>query len=88
MHITNLFEKYKKTLKAPQKTVIDAFKKAAQEVVGFEIKPQHLSYSPQTKTITLSISGLQKSEILLKKKEILTRVEKIIGKRNSPTTIL
>lgn len=88
VHITNLFEKYKKTLRAPQKSVIDAFKKAAEEVVGVELKTHHTSYSPHTKTLSLSVSGPVKTEILLRKKEILTHIEKNLGRKNTPTTIL
>lgn len=88
VHITNLFEKYKKNLVAPQKTVIDAFQKATQEVVGIELKTHHLSYSPHTKTLSLSVSGTIKTEIFLRKKEVLTHIEKNLGKKNTPTTIL
>lgn len=88
VHITNLFEKYKKTLRAPQKSVVEAFKKATEEVVGIELDSRHLSYSPPTKTLSLTISGPIKTEVLLRKKELLTHVEKNLGKKNTPTTIL
>jgi hypothetical protein len=86
--VADLFEKYKKTLKAPQASVVKAFQEAVEEVLGVRIIPHQCVYSPRTHTLLLNMGGPQKTEILFKKKEILFKVGERVGEKNAPTQIL
>ena len=86
--VGDLFEKYKRTLRAPQGVVTDAFIEVVGDLVGIEIPKERLSYSVYNKTLTMRISGPLKSEILLKKKEILTHMKGRIGEQSVPKILL
>lgn len=88
MHVKNLFAKYTRTLQAPQKTVIQSFIAATEDALKYSISPQQCSYSVHTRTLTVSVSGVVKTEILFKKKEILAVMKSMLGPRNVPKEIL
>jgi hypothetical protein len=88
VHVKDLFAKYAATLKAPQKTVIQAFLNAVHDVCGVTIPSGQCSYAPQTRTLTLTASGILKTEILFKKKEILKAMEVVLGAQNIPRDLL
>lgn len=86
--ISALFEKYTKNLIAPESTVIVAFQEVVSDLFGFQIKKEQCTYTSGSKTLVLVVSGPLKSEILLKKKEILTHLKGRLGERNAPKEIL
>jgi len=86
--VGDLFDKYKRTLRAPQGIVTDAFIEVVTDLVGIEIPKERISYSVHNKTLTMRISGPLKSEILLKKKEILTHMKGRIGEQSVPKVFL
>ena len=47
--VSDLFEKYRKTLIAPQKTVIGAFVEVVDDVLGIKLKPESVRYAPGSK---------------------------------------
>jgi hypothetical protein len=86
--VGDLFEKYKRILKAPQGVVVDAFIEVVSDIIGIEIPKESISYTVHNKTLTLRISGSLKSEIFLHKKEILTHMKGRIGQQSVPKIIL
>ena len=86
--ISNLFKKYKDNLKAPQATVVNGFIGVVREVVGVEIHTHQCSYTPQTQTLAIIIHGTVKSEILFKKDEILKKLTKKLGVKNTPKQLI
>lgn len=86
--INNLFEKYKKSLRAPQATVVKEFQGVVYELFGSEVGKHQCSYTPHSRTLVLTIGGPLKTEILLRKKEILTRLKEELGEKSSPKQIL
>lgn len=84
----DLFEKYRKNLKAPQGTVIESFCEVVEDVLCITIKKEKVKYSPSTKTVSLVIGGALKSEIQLHKKEILNHLKGRLGEKSAPTEIL
>jgi hypothetical protein len=88
VHVKDLFAKYAASLKAPQKTVIQAFIQAVSDVVGHTLTASQCTYSVNTRTITLAVSGIIKTEILFKKQQILTRLTTTLGERSAPKEIL
>ena len=85
--VGDLFEKYKQTLRAPQGVVTSVFIDVVNDLIGIEIPKERLTYSVHNKTLTLQISGPLKTEILLKKKEILTHMKGRLGGGSVPKEI-
>lgn len=85
--VSDLFEKYKRTLQAPQGVVTSVFIDVVNDLIGIEIPKERLTYSVHNKTLTLQISGPLKTEILLKKKEILTHMKGRLGGASVPKEI-
>lgn len=86
--LSTLFEKYAKTLKAPQGIVIDCFREVVQELIKLDIKKERISYSVHTKTLKVTVLGPLKSEIQLRKKEIINHMKGRIGEQSAPRDIL
>lgn len=85
--ISGLFEKYKQTLKAPQGTVITTSIEIIDDLIGVTIPKEKVSYKPYSQTLTFRVAGPLKSEILLRKKEILTHLRGRLGAKSAPTEI-
>lgn len=88
VHISGLFQKYANTLTAPQGTVIQAFVETVDEFFGITIPKAQCTYSPASKTLVYKGSGMLKSEILLKKQEILNSIQQKVGKKSTPKELL
>ncbi len=86
--VSNLFSKYKNLLRAPQGSVITAFIEVVEDIFHTTLKKEHCSYSPQTKTLSVKVSGMIKTEIILKKKNILQGMAEKLGDTNIPKEIL
>lgn len=87
--VSNLFEKYKRVLRAPQKTVITEFVTAVRSILGeVPLSERQCAYAPRTRTLTLTVPGMLKTEILLQKREILKKMSATLGEKNAPHEIL
>ncbi len=86
--LSSLFDKYKKNLKAPQKTVIDVTVEVVYDVVGFKIDPKKCLYNVSTKTLSLNISSLLKQEIKTHEVEIMNHLKGRLGEHSTPKLIL
>ena len=86
--LSSLFEKYTKVLKAPQGIVIECFKEVVFELVKLEIPKEKLTYSVHTRVLSVRVSGPLKSEIMLRKKEILNHIKGRIGEQSAPKDIV
>ena len=84
----SLFEKYKQQLVAPQGSVVKSFCELVDELYGFKVEPSKVSYSVYSKTLTLKVSGPLKSELLLRKVEILDHLKGRLGVKSAPKTII
>ena len=87
-HVSSLFEKYKKTLRAPEATTIHTFVAVVEDEFSIPLEHDQCSYDPRTRTLAVRASGVVKTEIALKKRDILARVAQKVGERNAPTTIV
>lgn len=86
--ISDLFSKYKNTLKAPQKSVEKEVLEVINTTTPHTLTEKQVSYTPNTRTIYLKIPSVLKSEILFHQKEILEKVTTKLGVGNAPKTIL
>lgn len=86
--LSDLFEKYKKILKAPQGVIIDSFVEVTEDIIGIKIAKEQISYTVHTRTLSVRVSGPLKSEIKLRKKEILAHMKGRLGDQSAPIEIL
>ncbi len=84
--VGNLLLKYK-NLRAPQSTVIQVCIKAVHEVCGFTLQTKYVRYNAHTKTLSITLSGPAKTELLLKKKQILDACFRELG-THTPQTLI
>lgn len=86
--VGDLFEKYRRTLIAPQKTVVAAFVEVVEEVLGIRVRPEAVRYTPSSRTLFVTAGGPLKSEIKLHADEIVAHLKGRLGEKNAPETIL
>ncbi|MEX0918283.1 MAG: hypothetical protein WDZ93_03970 [Candidatus Paceibacterota bacterium] len=86
--VSDLFEKYRKTLIAPQRTVIITFIEVVDEVIGIKLDQKAVRYAPASRTLSVTAGGPLKSELRLHKDELIAHMKGRLGEKNAPTTIL
>ncbi len=86
--IKGLFEVYKTRLRAPQGSVIAAAVEVIHDLQGLTVENRLLSYSPQSRILSIHARGPLKSEILLHKEEILAHLTGRLGAKSAPTQII
>ncbi len=83
----DLFESYRKRLKPPQATVERECAIAIKEVTTFDISAEAISYTVATKTVSIQVPSVMKSEIFLHKKAILNVLKERLGS-SAPEALL
>ncbi len=86
--VRDLFEKYRKTLQAPQKSVELESIRVIGEVTGIKISEQQIKYTPSTRTLAILAPSLIKQELKFKHEAILKELKKRLGVKSSPQCIL
>ncbi len=86
--LSTLFEKYKKTLKAPQGIITDCFIEVVSELMSITVAKTNLKYTVHNRTLFVRVSGPLKSEIQFRKKEILAHMKGRLGEQSAPLEIL
>lgn len=86
--VKDLFEKYRKILHAPQKTVEIEAIKVIGEISNLKLREDQVEFNVKTKVLFIKASGLIKQEIKIKNNLILIELKKSLGGKSSPTTIL
>ncbi len=86
--LSTLFEKYKKLLKAPQGSVIESFREVISELMLIEIPKGKITYSVHTRVLSVNVQGPLKSEIKLRKEEILAHLKGRLGEGSAPHEII
>lgn len=87
-HVSSLFAKYVKILRAPQGSVIQACIDVIHTRFNIRITKEQCKYQVHSRTLVLHIGGPLKSEILLQKKEILNDLRSALGAQSAPQNIL
>lgn len=86
--LSELFEKYKRTLKAPQGSVIKEFCEVVDELYSISIPKEKVTYNTYTRVLSLTVSGPLKTEVVLHKKEIITHLKGRLGEKSAPKEII
>lgn len=83
----NLLGRYK-ALRPPQGVVLEVFMRAVEEVCGVVLLKSMLTYKVASRTVAVAGGGPLKSELALKRHEILRLCEKELGEKSAPLHIL
>jgi hypothetical protein len=86
--VESLFERYRKTLKAPQSSVEKIARTVIYKQTGYNLSSTQVSYTVATRTLHLRVPSLLRQHILLKQREILTVVETLLPTGSAPETLL
>lgn len=86
--VGDLFLKYQTTLQAPQASVEKACVVAIKEVAGFVVSQDCVTYTVATRTISLRVPSVLKSELQFYTEKILARLEQELGAKSVPKTVL
>jgi hypothetical protein len=86
--ISDLFDAYRKRLRAPQGVVISEFQELILDLFGIEIPKKYIKYSVAMKTLSVNTNSQLKTEILLKKSEVLRHLKGRLGAQSAPKDII
>lgn len=87
VNVSSLFDKYKKVLIAPEASVINTFVEVVDDLYGWPIDASQVAYNPGTKILSTKVSGPIKTELKLRKKEILNHLKGRLGHKSVPRDI-
>jgi hypothetical protein len=83
----DLFERYRTKIKAPQASVEKECLVIIKELTQFDLKLSQLEYTVSTRTISLRVPSILRTEILFRKTEILEKLKAHLGADNCQTYI-
>lgn len=86
--IGTLLDKYKKTLRAPQGSVIKVFQEILKRECGVSLKKEQVRYTPSSRTLSILIAGPMKQELLMQKENLLTHLRAELGEKSAPHHII
>lgn len=86
--VSDLFDKYKKRLVAPEASVINAFVEVVEDLLDLKIDPKQLKYNTSTKVLVMNLNSQLKTEIKINQKEIISHLKGRLGEKNAPNTLL
>jgi hypothetical protein len=85
--VADLFEKYKKVLKAPQSSVVKEVIEVIADITGVTLGPKYIKYAVHSRTISITAPAILKQEIKLHQDEILIHLKARLGENSVPKII-
>ena len=85
--VADLFEKYKKVLRAPQSSVIKEVIEVITDLTGVALRPKYVKYAVHSKTVSITAPAILKQEIKLHQEEILIHLKARLGEKSVPKII-
>lgn len=85
---SDLFEKYKARLVAPEGSVVNAFIEVVEDLFGIKLSSSQVKYRPGTKTLSLIGVAPLRQEIKRREREVLDHLKGRLGEKGAPKTIL
>lgn len=86
--VRDLFEKYRKNLQAPQKSVELESIRIIGEITHLKLNEEQVKYTVSSRTLSVNASSLIKQELKFHHKEILAELKDCLGVKNAPQCIL
>ncbi len=85
--VRDLFEKYRKTLQAPQKTVELEAIRVIGELVHITLKEHQVAYTPSSRVLAINAPSILKQEVALRRDVVLAELKLRLGAKNAPQTL-
>ena len=86
--VSSLFDRYKKTLVAPESSVVTAFLEVVDDLLSVKVVKEKVRYSPSSRTLSLLGLGSLRSEIKMREEEILVHLRGRLGEKSAPKRVL
>lgn len=86
--VSSLFDKYKKTLVAPEASVVSAFLEVVEDLFSVKLSREKVRYNPTSRTLSLSGLGALRSEVKIRESEILGHLRGRLGDKGSPKRVM
>jgi hypothetical protein len=86
--VNDLFEIYRKRLRAPEGSVKSVVIEVVSDLFGVTLTPAQIGYTPGSKILTIKAPGTIKTEMRLRKNEILAHLAGRLGEKSAPTEIV
>lgn len=86
--LSTLFDKYKNTLIAPERSVKNTFIEIVEDLYGWNIPEHYINFNSKSKIVSIKTSGTLMSEIKFHKKEILDHLKGRLGEKSAPKDIV
>jgi len=86
-HVSSLFDRYRTLLVPPQASVEKRTAEIICELTPLQVTASQITYSVGSRTLSLQVPSVVKSELQRHKSAILAQLEKEMGVKNSPKTI-
>lgn len=83
----SLFDVYKTRFKPPQATVESEVIQVVREVLGYELQAGQVSYTTGSRTVSLHVPSVLKTEIIKQKAAVLATLSSSLGVQNAPKDI-
>jgi hypothetical protein len=83
----DLFERYRTRIKAPQASVEKECLVIINELTHLKLEMSHIEYTVSTRTLSLRVPSILRTEILFKKQLILDKLKAHLGADSCPTYI-
>lgn len=82
--VADLFDKYKKVLKAPQSSVIKEVIEVISDITGVTLSPKFIKYTVHSRTVSITAPAVVKQEIKLHQDEIIIHLTARLGEQSVP----
>ena len=86
--VRDLFEKYRKHLQAPQKSVELEAIRVIGEITQLTLKEHQVAYTVSTRTLSLQVPSLLKQELKRHQADILQELKARLGEKSAPYHLL
>lgn len=86
--IGDLFERYRTRIKAPQASVEKVCVEVIKDVTGYTVTIKQVTYTVATRTLSIQVPSVLKTELKFHYATILQTLEKRLGTTTSPKVIL
>ncbi len=86
--VKDLFEKYRKHLQAPQKSVELESIRVIGEITNITLKEQQVAYTVFSRTLAIQAPSILKQEIKKNQEAILKELKARLGEKSAPYILL
>lgn len=83
----SLFETYKTRFKPPQASVEAEVVEVVKEVLGFQLRPEQVSYTTGSRVVSLLVPSVIRTEVIKQKAVVITALVQRMGITNAPKDI-